>query len=133
MFLKRALIACLLAMTWLSAVIHAEMESLGWMLDHSHGHVEHHADDTMPNGVEGHESVLAQNAPSGGRLFQLPGFSDVAGPAFLGGLIAWITLLALPFSGRLRPPKTRGDPIFASPWQFILRCAPESAAPPARS
>jgi hypothetical protein len=127
----RALFAILLAVTWCSAAWHADLEAVGMMFDHDH-HAQHedHDTDHAPVGAhDDHEQVFARDVAK-----------DQIRMGTVGGL--WIAVLSLAawLVARLRPSITalkstrqwrETDPPLARVWQFVQRCAPESAAPPA--
>jgi len=127
----RALLAVLLAVTWCSAAWHVGLEAVGMMFEHEH-HAQHDAHDTdhAPVGAhDDHEQVFARDVAK-----------DQIRVGAVGGL--WIAALSLPawLVANLRPSlavlkSTRRwretDPPLARVWQFVQRCAPESAAPPA--
>lgn len=125
----RALLAIVLAITWCSAVWHVDLEAVGLLLEHKHhAHGDH--PDHAPAGQahDDHEQVFAR---------------DVAKEQLrVGAPILWFVWLGLAtmLTAALQPRRTgltsfwkrrETDPPFAHVWQFIRRCAPESAAPPA--
>ncbi len=140
----RAFLAILLATLWCSMVWHADLEALGWMVDHDHRHHHHHGavhhsaeEHQAPQGVPGtvddhHDPVYARDVTETGQLRL--GATGVLWFFLLGGLGA----LALSFSGvanerdRIRGVGQTGPP-YAKVWQFLRRCASEAAAPPALS
>jgi hypothetical protein len=128
--LRRVLIACLLAVSWFSAALHSELEAVGWMFDHDHGHT--HADagtaDQAPTGEDEHDSVFARVMAQVARVLAAPAAVILAAVCVLG-VFAW-----LGFPLRLRTADSwmiprRCEDVFPTSWQFVWRCAPESAAP----
>jgi hypothetical protein len=126
----RALLAILLAVTWCSAAWHVDLEAVGVILDHKHRAHGDHAADHAPFGAhDDHEQVVARD-----------GAKDQVRAS--GAPITWIALLAFAtwLVAAARPPlaavrtlrrRRETDPPLAQVWQFVQRCAPESAAPPA--
>jgi hypothetical protein len=138
MSFRRTLIALLLAVTWCSAALHSDLEAVGLMLDHAHHHVEtdhEHADHdhgatSLPVGSDSHDPVWASHILK-------DSLAAMATPVLLAALCVlavWIIgrhLLAL-----TRAPESvprRRPPDQSTVWQFVWRCAPDSAAPPALS
>lgn len=129
----RVLLALLLAATWCSAAWHVELEAIGLVLIHehrAHGGHEHH---DHPAAVEDHhEPVFARNLTKDAQ-FRI-GATGVLTFAFVAGISGLNTVsyplfapTALPFGA------SPSDPPWAQVWQFVWRCAPDSAAPPALS
>lgn len=129
----RALIALLLAAIWCSAAWHVELEVAGLMLEHSHhGHAAH--DDghcAADSAHDGLENVVARDVAKD----QVRIDADSASRTVFFGLALWLAAALRPLRlARLAPRRRReSDPPFAQPWQFHLRCAPLSAAPPAQA
>ena len=100
------------------------------MFEHEHHAHDDHGSEHAPVGTHAdHEEVFAR---------------DVAKDQVRAGAatVAWIALLAFAtwLVAGARPPlvalrtlrqRRETDPPLASGWQFVQRCAPESAAPPA--
>lgn len=126
----RALLALLLVTTWCSAAWHVDLEAVGLMFEHQH-HVHDHDADHAPVGAshDDHEQVYARDvAKDQVRL----GAADVIWFVFLG-LAAWLATALRPTLADVKHLRARRetDPPLAQVWQFVMRCAPESAAPPA--
>jgi hypothetical protein len=125
----RALLAVLLAITWCSAAWHVDLEAVGMMFKHQHHAHDDHDSDHAPVGAhDDHEQVVARDVAKD---------QTRAGPA----TVAWLALLAFAtwLSVAVRPrvaeistlrTRRETDPPLAQVWQFVQRCAPESAAPP---
>jgi hypothetical protein len=138
MSFRRALIALLLAVTWCSAALHSDLEAVGWMLDHAHHHVETdhaHADhahgtSSEPAGADSHDPVWASHILK-------DSLASMANPVLLATLCvltAWTIALNLFALKRApEPVPRRRPPEQSTVWQFVWRCAPDSAAPPALS
>jgi hypothetical protein len=126
----RALLAILLAVTWCSAAWHANLEAIGLMLEHEHhAHDGHDADHAPVGAHDDHEEIFAQNVAK-----------DHIRVGAVAGLWLAVIGLAVCFVASLRPSIAalksarqwrETDPPLAHVWQFVQRCAPESAAPPA--
>lgn len=129
---SRALLALLLAVAWCSALWHAELEAIGLMMEHEHDHAaasSHHHDS--PRSLEDeHDSVVARVSAKDTQVRL--GALVVLGLA----LIAWVggvvfgPILRRPDNGVARK-RGRHDPPLRRVWQFVRRCAPRAAAPPA--
>jgi hypothetical protein len=126
----RALLAILLAVTWCSAAWHAEMEAVGMMLAHEHhGHDDHDADRAPIGAHDDHEEIFARDvAKDQIRVGSAPGLWIA-----VIGLAVWLAANSQPSLAALKEGRRRRetDPPLARVWQFVQRCAPESAAPPA--
>jgi hypothetical protein len=128
-----ALIAILLAVTWCSAAWHVQLEAAGVLFEHEHRAHHHHADADnhhAPTGADdGHDPVFAR---------QVVKDQMHTGPApglWIGllGLAVWL-MAACPRRAavlRVTQRPTEMGPPLARVWQFLQRCAPRSAAPPA--
>lgn len=126
----RAFLAVLLAVTWCSAAWHADLEAVGLVFEHEHHAHDDHDSDHAPVGAhDDHGQVFARDVAK----------DQVRASATA---VAWITLLAfaawlvtaarLPLVAlRTLRQRRETDPPLAQAWQFVQRCAPESAAPPA--
>src|SRR5688572_22853393 len=126
----RALLAILLAVTWCSAAWHVDLEALDLILEHQH-HAHDHGAEDAPAGAphDNHEEVFARDvakdqvrASSGAMLW----FTVL-------GLAVWLAAAFRPDGASPGIPRQRrktGPPL-ARVWQFVQRCAPQSAAPPA--
>jgi hypothetical protein len=131
----RAVLAILFAVTWCSAAWHAEFEALGMMLEHAHHatHAHHddgdHETDHGPVGAhDDHADVVARDlAKDQVRV----GAVSVLWLALLGVAASLVSLR--PSHAGLKSARQRRetDPPLSHVWQFVQRCAPESAAPPA--
>jgi len=126
----RTLLALALAVTWCSAAWHVDLEAVGLMFvheHHAHGTAHHHpghgADD------DHHDPVVARNTTKDSQVRVV-----VTGAWWvtLAGIMAWYLAPLLPRLVDLAavPRRRPGDPPLARVWQFVQRCAPESAAPP---
>ena len=111
---------------------HVEFEALGWVLDHAHHHPHtgEHAHDAPGSIGDHHEQVFARDAAkdtqvrvavSGVLWFSLLGILAVLG----------VVACRRAAADEAIPICRRGDPPLAQAWQFMWRCASESAAPPA--
>jgi len=128
----RALLALLLAVTWCSAAWHVDLEAVGLILEHRH-HVPHSTADDHDAPIcrhDGHDPVLVRHVIKDGQIR----ITSTGTP--------WVALIGVFLAGALDLGRDSGDrepiPISGSPapslqriWQFVQRCAPESAAPPA--
>lgn len=126
----RALLAILLAVTWCSAAWHVDLETVGMMFDHEHrAHHDHDSDHAPVGAHDDHEQVFARDVAK----------DQVRANAATGAWIAllafatWLIVAARPPLVALRTLRQRRetDPPLTQAWQFVQRCAPESAAPPA--
>lgn len=101
------------------------------MLDHvHHAHGEHETGHVPAGGLhDDHEDVFARDVAKD----QVRIGPDTMLWIALLGLASWSVATLRPsrlvLSGRRRRRET--DPPFAQIWQFVWRCAPLSAAPPA--
>lgn len=100
------------------------------MLEHEHHAHEGHEADHAPAGVphDEHEEIFARDvAKDQVRI----GASAVLWVTLLG-LANWLVAALRPNRLTLAAPRRRRetDPPFAQVWQFVRRCAPQSAAPP---
>jgi hypothetical protein len=127
----RALLAILLALTWCSAAWHVDLEAVGLMLEHEH-HAHHDHDmDHAPTGMphDDHEQVFAREVAKDQIRMGATGvlWFAIVGVYLSCGLNPGDRCgepEPVPIRGRTAPPEQRV-------WQFVQRCAPESAAPPA--
>jgi hypothetical protein len=129
----RVLLALLLAATWCSAAWHVELEAIGLVLNHehrAHGGHEHH---DHPAALEDHhEPVFARNLTKDAQ-FRI-GVTSAHSSTLLTGISGSNTDSARRASladGAAPPGANPADPPWAQVWQFVWRCAPDSAAPPA--
>lgn len=102
------------------------------MFAHDHKHPPHadHDSDHAPVGAPGnHEQVFARDVA---KDQVRAGATTVAWIALLA-FATWLVAAALPPLVALRTLRQRRetDPPLAQAWQFVQRCAPEPAAPPA--
>lgn len=129
----RVLLALLLALTWCSAAWHVELEAIGLVLNHehqAHGDHEHHHHPAALD--DHHEPLFARNLTK-----------DVQFRVSASGLLANVNFASIRGFSTVPCPlfaDTTGslggnpsDPPWAHVWQFVWRCAPDSAAPPALS
>jgi hypothetical protein len=131
----RALLAILLAVTWCSAAWHVDLEAVGLLFQHEHhahdhGTHDHHGADHGPVGAhDDHEQVFARDVAKDQIRV---GAADGLWIAVLS-LAAWLVARLRPGLSALASTRRRRetDPPLAHVWQFVQRCAPESAAPPA--
>jgi hypothetical protein len=126
----RALFAILLVGTWCSAVWHCDLEAIGLMLDHEH-HApgEHHDHHDPVDPREDHTEIFAREVAKDQNRVGTVGGIWIAVLSFA----VWLMAYRRPSLAALKPMRRRRetDPPFAQVWQFMWRCAPESAAPPA--
>lgn len=128
----RAILALLLTVSWCSAAWHVNLEAVGLILEHQHHHhddhkADHGADHDPCVAHDDHEQVFASDLVKNQTRAGASAFAYFLPPAFadwLGAARPHVTAIRL-----LRPP-TEADPPSAHVWQFVQRCAPESAAPP---
>lgn len=128
----RVLLALLLSIIWCLAAWHVDLEAVGMMFEHEH-HAEHEGDSHhhAPAGGlhDDHDGFLARDVAKD----QLRIGAGAALVVLLLGLMGALTAALRP--GRLAPREPRRrretDPPFLQVWQFVRRCAPLSAAPPA--
>ena len=128
----RALLAVLLALTWCSAVMHEGLEAVEMMFDHEHHAHDDAADSTQhsPLGHDDHEPVVTRDGAKDNQI--RINSSGVLWFAVLGTLLVYSLSVRPSLVEVEAPPKRRRtDPPLAQVWQFVQRCAPESAAPPA--
>jgi hypothetical protein len=125
----RALLAILLAATWCSAAWHVDLEAVGMLLEHEHhAHSKPDTGHAPPGGLhDEHEKVFARDVSK-----DQIGAGAVRCVA-LPGLASWLVAALRPDRVARSVPRRRWqtDPPFAHVWQFVRRCAPLSAAPPA--
>lgn len=122
----RALLALLLAITWCSAAWHIDLEAVGLMFEHRHHALDHDAEHA-PAGAphDDHEEVFARDmAKDQVRIGAAPLWLALLGAALLLARFGQCRQAAASLRWRPEPP-------LAHVWQFVQRCAPESAAPPA--
>lgn len=136
MSLRRAFLAVVLALTWCSAAWHVDLEAVGLMFEHEH---RHQHDDAPPDRDtprpcdtgDDHEPLWVRDVVKDGQI--RVGASAVLWFALVGVLFASALQLfrrrvpehePIPIGAQTAPPSRRI-------WQFVQRCAPESAAPPA--
>jgi hypothetical protein len=124
----RALLAILLVATWCAAAWHADLEAIGMMFEHKHHAHDDYDTDHVP-AHDDHEEVFAQNVAKDQIRVGAVGGLWIA----VLGLAAWLVASLRPTLAALKAPRRRRetDPPLAHVWQFVQRCAPESAAPPA--
>jgi hypothetical protein len=126
----RALLAILLAVTWCSAAWHVDLEAVGMMFEHEHHAHDDHDTDQVPVGAhDDHEEVFARDVAKD----QVRGSAATVAWIALLAFATWLVAAARPSVAALRTLRERRetDPPLAQAWQFVQRCAPESAAPPA--
>lgn len=131
---RRAALAILLALAWCAVAWHGALEGAGWLLEHQHhahdegAHPDHHAPDRP---TDDHDPFLVRDVVKDGQIRL--GATALVCFGFIGALLVNAFDRAagsgerepVPFGGWTAPP-------FRKVWQFAERCAPESAAPPAR-
>jgi hypothetical protein len=126
----RAIVAVLLAVTWCSAAWHCDLEAVGMMLEHRHhGDHDHDTDHAPVSSHDHHEQVFARDVAKD-QVRVIPAtITSLALVAFA----TWLVATAPPSVVAISPIRERRetDPPLAHIWQFVQRCAPESAAPPA--
>jgi hypothetical protein len=130
----RALLAVLLAITWCSAVMHGGLEAVGMMFEHKHHAHDHDAatnpTEHAPLDHDDHEPVVTRDVAKDNQI--RVNSSGVLGFTVLGTLLVYSLSVRPSLVEVEAPPKRRRtDPPLAQVWQFVQRCAPESAAPPA--
>ena len=126
----RALLAILLAVTWCSAAWHVGLEAVGMMLEHEHHAHDDHNSDHAPVGThDDHEQVFSRDVAKDQVRVSPATVAWFAVVAFA----TWLIAAARPSVAALRTLRERRetDPPLSQGWQFVQRCAPESAAPPA--
>lgn len=130
----RAFLATLLALTWCSAVWHVDLEALGLLSHHHHHTHEAHHPHHLPGMIDDHhEPVVARDVSKDAHIRVV--VTAALWVAFIGiaallGQHLWRVSLErepVPLGVHSDPPPLRNS------WQFVWRCAPESAAPPALS
>ena len=126
----RALLAIMLAVTWCSTAWHVDLEAAGMMLEHQHhAHDDHDAAHDPVGAHDDHQDVFARDVANDQMR--------IAAPVVLWftvvGLASWLIAARWQRRTELTVPRRRRetDPPFTQIWQFVRRCAPESAAPPA--
>jgi hypothetical protein len=129
----RVLLALLLAVTWCSAAWHVELEAIGLVLKHehrAHGDHEHHPHPAALDDL--HEPLFARSLTKDAS-FRI-GASDAFPPA-IPASIHGLTTTSCPLRADTLKPfgANPSDPPWTQVWQFVQRCAPDSAAPPALS
>lgn len=136
---SKPLIAALaFAAVWLSAALHEHLEGAGFLPEHSHGHShETSANESAPQPHDGPAPASDSHVPLVTRGHQEIEIV-VPGLLLLGAILIATKLLhvlwrALLGVGMLRPwrPPLSAERCGRCFWQFTLRCAPISAAPPA--
>jgi hypothetical protein len=129
----RALIAVLCTFTWCSAILHANLEAVGWMVEHAHwhGHSHHPAEPTESSsptgGGEEHETLVARG-PNDHQTIHVPATGYGPGPEPVEGFAPTRWRHPAPAT---EPPLGRPpDPGLRTEWCFLWRCAPDAVAPP---
>lgn len=138
MSLGRTITALMLAVAWCSAAFHCDLESAGLMYDHVHYHgdADHahgghqHEEPSETTGIESHDPlwarhVLKDSLAAMATLIVLAALVVLA--VWAMGLYVFALARAHESVPRRRPPDQ------STVWQFVWRCAPDSAAPPALS
>lgn len=128
----RALLAMSLALAWCSAVLHVELEAVGLMLDHQHhGEQDRSGSHHEPGIADDHHDPLFTSNIAKDGLIRL-GATGAVCFALVGVLAFFGTYVRSRSSaGEPVPIGRQSDPPLQKIWQFVQRCAPESAAPPA--
>ena len=127
----RALLALMLALAWCSAAWHCDLEAAELLLEHDHhAHSDQGGQHESPSGAhDDHEEVFARDVVkdqvrigSGATLWFV-----------VFGLALWLPAASRPDRGSpgIRRQRRETGPPLARVWQFVQRCAPQSAAPPA--
>ena len=127
---SRALLSALLAVTWFTAVWHVNLEAVGMLLKHEPHAPDNHSTHHIPGTVDDHhEPVFARDATKEGEILIealiLPCWPTAG--IFQAGRDANLSQVPL---GESVPIERRADRLIVQVWQFMWRCAPESAAPP---
>jgi hypothetical protein len=129
----QTILALLLALTWLTSVLHVGMEANGWLPEHTHKlvqtvvHSHDHAQSESAHGDTAHEPVVARSsAPEGRSLFWL-----LVLCAPLVGAVFWFALTFRPRVLSSPPPPRWREEHALTRWCFIWRCASFTTAPPA--
>lgn len=129
----RVIPAVLLACSWCWAAWHADLEGAGLMFDHEHVRAHHHDagsshDHPAPSYGDEHSPVWARDQLKDGtlRLLVQAMFAFLLGAAILRFAISGQAAFRTDRRRRRRPD-------YLPVWQFVRRCAPDSAAPPALS
>lgn len=94
-----------------------------------HAHDDHDSDHAPVGPHEEHEQVFARDASQD----QVRASASTVAWITLLAFATWLVAAARPPLGALRNlrPRRETDPPLAQAWQFVQRCAPDSAAPPA--
>ena len=129
----RVLLALLLAVTWCSAAWHVELEAIGLVLHHEHrAHGDHEHPHHPAAFDDHHEPLFARNLTKDAS-FRL-GASGAFPPAIPAGIHGLTTSSRPLLADTLMPfGANPSDPPWTHVWQFVQRCALDSAAPPSRS
>lgn len=141
MQLMKVLAALLLAVTWVSAVLHVELEGAGLLPEHTHvaDFFHHHAETTHSgheppdheHGFTFHDEIVARNGMS--WLAAVLAFTALAPAAFsflalfglMGGALRFLAPVVVRTWDDFRPWSHA-----VSAWRFLRRCAADSLAPP---
>ncbi len=100
------------------------------MLEHQHHAHDDHDSDHAPVGADDdHEQVFARDVAKDQLRAGTASVTWLAPLAFAAWLVAAVRTPLVARTTLRRCRET--DPPLAQVWQFVQRCAPESAAPPA--
>jgi hypothetical protein len=130
---RKVILALLLAATWITNVLHVELEMNGLIAEHEHRtEHEHNNASSHDHAVddEFHEEVVARSSGSGQET-RLGGMDLSSFPVI--GLLTWLACLLPLRLVEVRPPPKRRDALASSSWQFEWRCVSFATAPPALS
>ena len=137
MLRRRVILALTLALTWCWGAWHEDLEAAGWMFDHHHQHHHRHHETNQSGSHEhtplcgdDHKPVWARDLSNDALFLPLLQFL----PATLGLGSIWapafnLRMVDVPIRGGPKRPTLDLDSI----WNFVRRCAPDVAAPPALS
>lgn len=99
------------------------------MFDHDHHtHADHDGEEAPVGAVDDHEQVFARDVAKD----QLRASGATGSWIALLAFATWLIAATRPVAGlRTLRQRRETDPPLALAWQFVQRCAPDSAAPPA--
>ncbi len=146
----QTILALLLALAWLTSVLHVGMEANGWLPEHAHklvqtvvhshdhagddhahdpahGHAHDHAHSESAHGDTAHEPVVARSSAPEGR--SLSWLLVLCAP--LVGAVFWFALTFRPRVLSAPPPPRWREEHALARWCFVWRCASFTTAPPA--
>jgi len=147
---QQTIIALVLALTWLTSVLHVGLETNGWLPEHTHklvqavahshdhvgddhahepahGHAHDHEHSASTHGDAAHEPVVARSSASEGR--SLAWLLALCTPFV--GVVFWFALTFRPRVLSEQPPPRWREEHALTRWCFVWRCASFTTAPPA--